>query len=103
MGREGFNFDPVTPVKLPKQRDSDLAEPQIDSEGRAKAVGKRKTSTAVAWIWPGSGVVTVGKKCVTEYFFDIPFRNRILEPFLLTNTACFFDVHLDIKGGGPGG
>ena len=104
MGREAFNnIDPVKQVKFPKERDASVKEPLVDAEGRAKAVGKRKTCTAVAWIWPGSGLVTVGKKPLTEYFFDIAYRNRVIEPFLLTNTACFFDVHLYISGGGPGG
>jgi small subunit ribosomal protein S9 len=49
-------------------------EPQLDEQGRARGVGRRKTSTAVAWIWRGEGRVLVNQKPVDEYFRDIMTR-----------------------------
>lgn len=74
--------------------------PSIDSLGRAYAIGRRKTATARVWIKPGTGVVTVNKKLMVDYFSRDLLRTAILTPFKVTGTVGNFDVESVVQGSG---
>lgn len=75
----------------------------IDKLGRAYGAGRRKTSGAQCWIWPGIGRITVNGKSLIEYFRDLNFRERVIIPFRATGTTCEFDAKINIRGGGIAG
>ena len=68
---------------------------------RLYATGKRKTSIARVWIYPGTGKVIVNDKLLEEYFYDhIVAKDVILSPFKLAGLEGKFDVKCTITGGG---
>ncbi len=68
---------------------------------RFYATGKRKTSIARVWIYPGKGDVVVNDKPFKEYFYDhIVAEDVIFSPFRLTNLLGKFDVKCTVVGGG---
>ncbi|WP_038057013.1 30S ribosomal protein S9 [Thermodesulfobacterium hydrogeniphilum] len=68
---------------------------------RFYATGKRKTSIARVWIYPGDGKVIVNGKDFKEYFYDhIVAEDVIFAPFRITNLLGKFDVKCTVEGGG---
>lgn len=86
-----------------QQADKAPRQPQIDAQGRARGVGRRKTSTAVVYIFPGEGRVLVNQQPVDQYFCDIMTRSHVFKPFLMTSTVGKFDVAARVTGGGISG
>eukprot|EP00743_Colponemidia_sp_Colp-15_P005718 GILK01006148.1.p1 GENE.GILK01006148.1~~GILK01006148.1.p1 ORF type:complete len:292 (-),score=30.67 GILK01006148.1:184-1017(-) len=80
-----------------------LREQRIDDKGRSYGVGRRKTSTASVFVTPGTGVVTVNRKPLHEYFKSIAERDDVLFPMLISNTIGKVDVNCIVKGGGTSG
>ena len=65
------------------------------------ATGKRKTSVARVWIYPGNGQIIVNDKPFKEYFYDhIVAEDVILAPFRVSNLLGKFDVKCTVEGGG---
>ena len=68
-----------------------------------QAVGRRKTSVARVYIRPGSGAAEVNKKPADEYF-PLPWRRqKIFDPFQVTETEGQFDLVINVDGGGVTG
>ena len=68
---------------------------------RIYATGKRKTSVARVWIYPGNGQVIVNGKSFKEYFYDhIVAEDIIFAPFRVSNLLGKFDVKCTVEGGG---
>ena len=65
--------------------------------------GRRKSSTARVRLVPDSGVITVNKKDVDEYFGLDTLRLIIDQPFNVTGTMGKFDVIATVEGGGISG
>jgi len=65
--------------------------------------GRRKKSVARVRIIPGTGVVTVNKKDIDEYFGLETLKLIINQPFGTTNTMGKFDVIANVQGGGLSG
>lgn len=76
---------------------------QVDDLGRAYGTGRRKTSSARVWIWPGTGRMTVNARSLVDYFPWTAHCEDIIAPFFVTDTACAFDVRCTVKGGGVSG
>ncbi|RME49301.1 MAG: 30S ribosomal protein S9 [Deltaproteobacteria bacterium] len=70
---------------------------------RYYATGRRKTSVARVWIWPGSGKMTVNKRPVEEYFTRETAKMILKQPFEITDTLNKFDVMVNVRGGGISG
>lgn len=77
-------------------------ERAINENGEAYGTGRRKTAVARVWIKPGVGQFTVNGKSITEYFQSYD-RTAATQPFLVSETAGFFDVKALIAGGGKSG
>ena len=63
-------------------------------------IGRRKTSVARAYISEGSGVVTVNKKELSDYFPTGTLQYKVNQPFLLTENEGKYDVKVNVYGGG---
>lgn len=53
----------------------------VDELGRAYATGRRKTSVAQVWIWPGPGSFSVNRRPLDMHFTQLERRNDVLAPF----------------------
>ncbi len=65
--------------------------------------GKRKTSVARVWLYPGEGKSVVNNKLLEEYFPVETFRIIINQPFVVTQTENKFHFFANITGGGLSG
>ncbi len=70
---------------------------------RYYATGKRKTSIARVWVFPGDGRILVNNTPMDEYFLRETSLMIIKQPFELTGTWGRFDVRATVKGGGLSG
>lgn len=81
---------------------------QLDQYGRSYAVGRRKESSAQAWISPADteasvGQVLINAKPLADYFASPTICADILQPLRLTDTLGQFNVFALAKGGGTTG
>ncbi len=67
------------------------------------ATGRRKTSVARVWLFPGTGKITVNGKDLLDYFGRRTLDMIIRQPFLVTRTEGQYDVRATVKGGGLSG
>ena len=65
--------------------------------------GRRKKSVARVRIVPGTGVITVNKKDIDEYFGLETLKLIINQPFGVTNTTGKYDIVANVNGGGISG
>ncbi len=68
-----------------------------------QSTGRRKEAVARVRIRPGSGVVTVNRRPLDNYFPSETHRMIVTEPLRLTTTAEVYDVDATIDGGGVSG
>ena len=73
------------------------------ANGAFYGTGRRKSSIARVYVTPGTGVVTVNKRPLDEYFGDETLRTVALEPFVATQTEGKYDVKVNVHGGGTTG
>ncbi len=65
--------------------------------------GRRKKSVARVRIVPGTGVITVNKKDIDDYFGLETLKLIINQPFEATGTVGKFDIIANVNGGGLSG
>ena len=65
--------------------------------------GKRKSSTARVFLFPGKGSIRVNHKTLADYFKTEPDRQTVRTPLQLTDTLDKFDVYINVQGGGHSG
>jgi small subunit ribosomal protein S9 len=70
------------------------------TENRTYATGKRKTASARVWIKPGTGVITVNKRTMDNYFVRETSRMIVKQPLELLEAVDQFDVFVNVRGGG---
>ena len=68
-----------------------------------QSTGRRKQAVARVRIRPGTGVVTVNRRALDNYFPSETHRMIVTEPLRLTTTAEVYDVDATIGGGGISG
>ena len=68
-----------------------------------QSTGRRKQAVARVRIRPGTGVVTVNKRPLENYFPSETHRMIVTEPLRLTTTAEVYDVDATMNGGGISG
>jgi small subunit ribosomal protein S9 len=68
-----------------------------------QSTGRRKAAVARVRIRPGSGVVTVNRRPLDEYFPSATHRMIITEPLRLVEKAESYDVDTTLDGGGISG
>jgi small subunit ribosomal protein S9 len=68
-----------------------------------QSTGRRKAAVARVRFRPGTGVVTVNKRPIDEYFPSATHRMIITEPLRLTEKVEQYDVDTTLDGGGISG
>eukprot|EP00775_Hariotina_reticulata_P005982 gene5982-6221_t len=79
------------------------AEPIVDSKGRARATGRRKTCSAQVYVWRGQGRILVNGKPLDAYFGDLLMRSHVLKPLNVVGLVGHVDVLVQVNGGGVSG
>ena len=76
------------------------------AEGKSSdflGTGRRKTAVAQVRLASGSGKIVVNGRAIENYFLTEALRGTVLQPLSITETTSRFDVHVNVKGGGPAG
>jgi small subunit ribosomal protein S9 len=73
------------------------------SNTRSYGTGRRKNAVARVFVRPGSGKFEVNGRPVAEYFRNVAWLTRAVEPLKFTNTGDQVDVTATANGGGVGG
>jgi small subunit ribosomal protein S9 len=68
-----------------------------------QATGRRKAAVARVRIRPGTGVITVNKRPIDDYFPSATHRMIITEPLRIVEKADIYDVDTTMDGGGVSG
>lgn len=72
----------------------------VQSDGRVQTVGRRKCSTAVVRLYPGSGIITINKRPFMDYFCRAENRQQVLYPLLIAKALDDYDMRVVVQGGG---
>ncbi len=65
--------------------------------------GKRKSSIARVWLKPGTGVFTINKRTIDEYFGRETSKMVVKQPLELVEKMGMFDIYVTVMGGGDSG
>ena len=65
--------------------------------------GRRKKSVARVRLYPGTGVVTINGRDISDYFGLETMKVIVNQPFGVTDTVGKFDVVANVNGGGFSG
>ena len=65
--------------------------------------GRRKSSSARAFLVPGKGQITINKRTIEEYFGRETARMVVRQPLEAAEALEKFDVNVTVKGGGNTG
>jgi small subunit ribosomal protein S9 len=68
-----------------------------------QATGRRKAAVARVRLRPGTGVITVNKRPIDDYFPSATHRMIITEPLRVVEKADVYDVDTTMDGGGVSG
>ena len=63
-------------------------------------IGRRKTAVARIYLKEGSGVITVNKRNLTDYFNTPTLQYKVKQPFTLLGIKDTYDVKVNVYGGG---
>ncbi|MBL3284929.1 30S ribosomal protein S9 [Rickettsiales endosymbiont of Paramecium tredecaurelia] len=75
----------------------------IGKNNTSYATGKRKTSIARVWLWPGSGKFVINKQSADQYFSATSCFAKFVRPLVVTKTMGQYDVYCTVQGGGVSG
>ena len=65
--------------------------------------GRRKKSVARVRLTPGTGVITINKRDIEEYFGLETLKMTVRAPLVLTGTLAKYDINVNVYGGGTTG
>ena len=65
--------------------------------------GRRKKSVARVRLYPGTGVVTINGRDISDYFGLETMKLIVNQPFGVTETTGKFDIVANVNGGGFSG
>ena len=65
--------------------------------------GRRKKSVARVRVYPGTGVITINKRDIDEYFGLETLKLIVNQPYEVTDTVGKFDIVCTVTGGGISG
>ena len=75
----------------------------IDELGRSKGVGRRKTSSAVAWLVEGEGEVLVNGQSLSQFFGRLHHRESAVWALKATQRLDKYNMFGLVQGGGTTG
>ncbi len=70
------------------------------ANGKFYGTGRRKKSVARVYLTPGTGVITVNKRSIDEYFGLETLKVIVRQPLVATETDGKFDINVNVHGGG---
>jgi small subunit ribosomal protein S9 len=73
------------------------------AEKNTICTGRRKSSTARAFLVPGKGAITINKRTIEDYFGRETSRMVVRQPLETADVIGKFDVNVTVKGGGNNG
>ena len=73
------------------------------AKNRFYGTGRRKNAVARVFLSPGTGKFEVNGRKVTDYFKNVNWLTRAVEPLKFTGTESQMDVWATANGGGVGG
>ncbi len=82
---------------------SSTGQPVEGSKQHFYGTGRRKEAIARVYVRMGSGKFTVNGRTPEEYFRNVNWRTRAIQPLTFTETASQLDVAASVHGGGAGG
>jgi len=82
---------------------SSTGQPGEGSKQHFYGTGRRKEAIARVFVRMGSGKFTVNGRTPEEYFRNVNWRTRAIQPLAFTETANQLDVASFVHGGGAGG
>ncbi len=65
--------------------------------------GRRKKSVARVRVYPGTGVITINKRDIDDYFGLETLKLIVNQPYEVTDTVGKFDIVCTVTGGGISG
>ena len=65
--------------------------------------GRRKKSVARVRVYPGTGVITINKRDIDDYFGLETLKLIVNQPYEVTDTMGKFDIVCTVTGGGISG
>ncbi len=68
-----------------------------------QTTGRRKRAVARVRLRPGTGIITVNRREVANYFPSETHRMVLTEPLRVTDTVETYDIDATLDGGGPSG
>jgi small subunit ribosomal protein S9 len=68
-----------------------------------QTTGRRKEAVARVRLRPGTGIITVNRRPIEQYFPTATQRMVVTEPLRLTSTDEMYDIDATIDGGGVTG
>ena len=70
------------------------------ANARYYGTGRRKSSVARVYIFPGTGKITINKRDIDDYLGMETLKVIVRQPLEATGTTDKFDVLVNVKGGG---
>lgn len=68
-----------------------------------QSTGRRKSAVARVRVRPGTGVITINKRSIDDYFPSETHRMIVAEPLRLTEQTETYDIDATLDGGGISG
>ena len=65
--------------------------------------GRRKTAIAQVRLAVGSGKIIINGRAFENYFGVEALRTAAMQPLSLTDSTTKYDIHVNVRGGGPAG
>ena len=65
--------------------------------------GRRKKSVARVRVYPGTGMITINKRSIDDYFGLETLKLIVNQPYEVTDTMGKFDIVCTVNGGGISG
>ena len=82
---------------------SSIGQPVEGAKQVFYGTGRRKESVARVFLTFGTGKITINGRTVDQYFHNVNWLNRAIEPLKFTETAGSVDIKATANGGGVGG
>ena len=70
------------------------------ASARFYGTGRRKSSVARVYLFPGTGKITINKRDIDDYLGPETLKVIVRQPLEATGTTDKFDVLVNVKGGG---
>ena len=70
------------------------------ANARYYGTGRRKSSVAREYLFPGTGKITINKRDIDDYLGPETLKVIVRQPLEATGTTDKFDVLVNVKGGG---